>query len=392
MDNDATYDGGAIGNRFDGVLTVVDSLLIRNTARHGAGIDNRDTLIVSGVTFNGNSARTWGGGIYNYTGVVTVTNSTFTGNGVNTDAGGGICNNQGTLDVRASAFTHNHAQLTGGGIYNEDIATIADTTFDRNTTARGGGIFHNAGAYGTSILVVTGCDFTSNYAASNGAGIYNNSQLTVTDSTFSHNSGQWGGGIENFNTLYVAKSTFYSNVVTDTGGGICTHGSLTVTNSTFYSNTAGVRGGGINNNGGSVLVTNSTFVDNASDDGSGLRNEETATLVNTMMANDLAGGNCTGLALEAASTHGLATDATCSPGFTQTTAGDLALSWQGWVFEVLTDSVAIDAGTNLGCPTTDQLGRPRPQDGDGDGDAVCDIGAYELSVMDQTIYLPLVLR
>lgn len=102
--NNATYDGGAIGNRFDGVLTVVDSLLISNTARHGAGIDNRDTLIVSGVTFNGNSARTWGGGIYNYTGVVTVTNSTFTGNGMDTDAGGGSATIRAPLTCAPASF------------------------------------------------------------------------------------------------------------------------------------------------------------------------------------------------------------------------------------------------------------------------------------------------
>ncbi len=42
-------------------------------------------------------------------------------------------------------------------------------------------------------------------------------------------------------------------------------------------------------------------------------------------------------------------------------------------------AVAIDAGTNAGCPATDQRGAPRPFDGDDDEVPVCDVGAFEVS-------------
>jgi hypothetical protein len=43
----------------------------------------------------------------------------------------------------------------------------------------------------------------------------------------------------------------------------------------------------------------------------------------------------------------------------------------------LSGSPAIDAGSNTGCPETDQRGARRPQSGDGNSSAICDIGAFE---------------
>ena len=76
----------------------------------------------------------------------------------------------------------------------------------------------------------------------------------------------------------------------------------------------------------------------------------------------------------------------------QLTSTALALNWQGWIFALISDSVAINTGTNTGCPPTDQLGYPRPQDGEGDGIASCDVGSHEFSRMKVRIYLPLVLK
>ena len=48
---------------------------------------------------------------------------------------------------------------------------------------------------------------------------------------------------------------------------------------------------------------------------------------------------------------------------------------------LLPDSPAIDAGDNATCLTTDQRGATRPVDGDASGAPDCDIGAFELGVI-----------
>jgi len=79
--------GGGIRN--EGVLTVTNSTFSGNSAMWGGGIANQgDTLTVTNSTFSGNSA-TWGGGIYNQVGTLKVTNSTLSGNLAN-NLGGGI--------------------------------------------------------------------------------------------------------------------------------------------------------------------------------------------------------------------------------------------------------------------------------------------------------------
>jgi len=52
---------------------------------------------------------------------------------------------------------------------------------------------------------------------------------------------------------------------------------------------------------------------------------------------------------------------------------------------LLLGSPAFGAGTNTGCPATDQRGIVRPQG------ILCDIGAFE-RVVAQTVFLPLVAK
>jgi len=45
---------------------------------------------------------------------------------------------------------------------------------------------------------------------------------------------------------------------------------------------------------------------------------------------------------------------------------------------LLPGSPAIDAGTDIDAPVTDQRGAPRPADGNGDQVVAFDIGAFEV--------------
>jgi hypothetical protein len=78
----------------------------------------------------------------------------------------------------------------GGGILNEGILTITDSTFSHNRTPANGGGIYNVGT-----LIVTDSTFSDNNSVDDyGGGIYNVGTLTVTDSTFSGNGATWPGG------------------------------------------------------------------------------------------------------------------------------------------------------------------------------------------------------
>jgi len=139
------------------------------------------------------------------------------------------------------------------------------------------------------------------------------------------------------------------NTPTGSGGGISNSGTLTLTNST-------VEGNDVNSTGG------------------GIKNSNSMTLLNSIIANSLNGGDCINEGT-LSSTNNLIEDGTCSSAFSPGTDPNLGpLQDNGGptqTYALLPGSPAIDAGTNDGCPDTDQRGVTRPING------TCDIGAYE---------------
>ncbi len=117
--------GGAIRN--DGTLTLTRCTVAGNeTDFRGGGIANTGTLEIVSSTISGNFSGTTGegqaasgGGIYSEGGSVTVTNSTISGNGAESDQisdfGGGIFTT-GSLTIESATITDNGAN-EGAGIY-----------------------------------------------------------------------------------------------------------------------------------------------------------------------------------------------------------------------------------------------------------------------------------
>jgi hypothetical protein len=386
---DNTAPGGVAGAIYnDGVTTIVSSTLSANLAGAGlaGAIYNADTLTVSNSTFSANFGGYAGGAIIN-DGSLNVSNSSFDHN--QSGAGGAIDNN-GLATISGSTFFSNTVSSGyGGAIYNGSTVTITASTFLTNTAGNGGAAIYNSGSAAIAGTTLSGNAVAVGHA---GGGIYNDlsSTLAFDTGTLAGNSapGGFGGGVYNSGWLTVTAATLSGNAVSaGLGGGVYNDsaGSLVVVNSTFSGNFGGMAGGGIIA-GGPVTVTNCTFYDNYQGGlvGSG---SDPFTVKNTIVANNT-NYDCSGTITSLG--HNLDGADTCA----FAAGGDLTnidplvgpLADNGGptlTHALLPGSPAINAGTNAGCPPTDQRGVSRPRFG------TCDIGAFEFVLR---VYLPLLLK
>ena len=207
INNRVVFDAGTNTENYAGALAFVNSKVIVNNMS-GLTFEN------NGITSNSTGSK-FGGGFYNYTGTITsLTDSTFTGNYIESAAGyshggafntrfgkigtmsgltfdsnyikgveaigGAICIDAGTTgSLTDSVFTNNYTEATtsrsyGGALY-LNSATIEDKldnlTFEKNYTksnannANGGAVGMNDG----EIENFTNSTFTGNYAEGNNA-------------------------------------------------------------------------------------------------------------------------------------------------------------------------------------------------------------------------------
>ncbi|MFC1464965.1 MAG: choice-of-anchor Q domain-containing protein [Candidatus Brachytrichaceae bacterium NZ_4S206] len=276
-----------------------------------------------------------------------------------------------TLIVRD--VTIRNGQLTdasGAGILSWGALELRNVIIENNIASKvsgdpvGGGFCIGCGpGTGSGVLEQV---IIRNNQANRGGGIFSNRPLTITATSIISNTAVVGGAIENY-------------------------GALTLVNSTISSNTATSYAGGIRHNVGSLSILNSTVAYNQS---RGVYAEAGTTLAlrNTIIAHTIGGINCDGGSSVSSQGHNLSDDNSCAAWFTAT--GDLnnvnpllgPLQNNGGptpTHALLPGSPAVNAGTNAGCPSTDQRGVSRPQG------PSCDIGAVE---MFYPSYLPIVLR
>jgi hypothetical protein len=153
------------GNGANIVIDIYNSRVVtlsNITIRHGrnsvgAGIDNENGLLtINNSTISGNASFVkyccaYGAGIYNgSSSVLTINNSTISGNGAScgrlgcATQGGGILND-GKLIINNSTIAGNtargHFGSQGGGIYNQAVVFINNSTVHGNGANEGGGIY-----------------------------------------------------------------------------------------------------------------------------------------------------------------------------------------------------------------------------------------------------------
>jgi hypothetical protein len=314
--SNTTVDGGHLGRVFTistGVTATIQNLTIQNGYAVGGG----------------------GGGILNL-GILTVNNSTITGNST-TYIGGGIFDegvfihgvpNPGELTINGSTISGNSAEA-GGGIANIATMTLSNSTISSNSSSCGGGM----DTVGT--VTITGSTFSGNSAVYSGSGLineisYSSLTATVINSTFS------GDAIVNMGTIAISFSTLSVDPLNGLGG-LANSGLATVKNS--------------------IIATTS---------GIGIGPTICSGFITTLGTNLTTDPSCwTNSLIVPPQLIKLGPLALNAPGTTETEA-------------VLEGSSAIDAAADCtdvsGNPvTTDQRGVPRRDN----GETACDIGAYE---------------
>jgi polymorphic membrane protein len=356
------------------------------------------TLVIENVTFANNVCSqagndVGGGALYAQGGLVTIRNSTFTGNrGGN---GGAIGNLQARFTIEDTLFQGNTTNAhvgdggNGGAIYIDGSGngqlTIRRSVFSGNSASWIGGAIHTYMYAGASGMTIEDSYFDGNSTQQNGGAIYHqNGALTIQRSTFSANTTRGQGGalwLLQATPTAITNSTFSGNSATGIppnngssglGGAILINASTvaTITHSTIANNHADWVGGAITGGAGSGSST---------------------TLRGTLVANNTAanggnpwniGQNCSSQLLDGggnmqfpAKNPNDGNDRNCTAGVMIAQPNLSALAGQGGATQVMapnSGSPAIDAVAS-GCPppATDQRGRPRPEG------ARCDVGAVE---------------
>lgn len=340
--------GGIEDNSGTSTIMLTNVILNENTTAAAPGnggglhITGGGSAMISGGSVTNNTAALQGGGLWNGTGTMTVSNVMIDGNVASgasaADGGGGIFNTNGTLIVENSTITNNIANGTsgnGGGIFSAagDV-TVTDTDIMTNSANRAGGAIEiiagtltvndselsgndvnggagmpnpgNGGALhvsGTATIVFNGGMVNNNMAAREGGGLWNQtgSVMTVNNVTLDGNTAAGGatddGGGAIFNnggTLNVNGSTLSNNAATGLlgrGGGIHVHmGTANVMLTTISGNTALTNGGGIFNNAELTLNANTITLNSATISGGGVSNssEMSPMVKNTIIAGNLA--------------------------------------------------------------------------------------------------------
>jgi large repetitive protein len=379
--NQTTGLGGAIYYSGTGDVAITNCTLALGDGTSGAGacyIGTPGNLSISGSHIQNNSTSGTAGGVY--------------------FIGGGASN----LSIQNSDFTDNTSIGPGGGLYATHGGTLTLTnvavTGNIGAAAPGGGLY----TAGHGAATISGCRIEENTLTSGpGGGWYDSAAgaVTITNTSISRNAthnGVPGGG---YYAALPGGLTMIGCTVADNeasgpgadGGGLLYSSGIVanVTNSTFSGNSAGHWGGGVLA-AGPMTFTNCTLADNSALAGGGAvyRAAGAVTLRNTILTNSPVGGNCGGGAMTSDGSN-IDSGATCA----LAGVGDLnnadpkigPLQNNGgptFTRALLGGSPAIDSGSAVFCPGTDQRGVARPLDGNGDGVAACDRGAFEVQDCD----------
>jgi predicted outer membrane repeat protein len=221
--NIAAGDGGAV----QGVSVVTNSFFQQNSA--GAGGALSGSVTISDSTFHGNFATGGDGGAVLGSG--TILRSVFDANGSSNGSGGAVVLSGGTItDSWFLGNIANGTQGNGGAVdVGNNAVTISGSTFEGNGANFRGGAFVGGG--GATLINDT---FDRNSANSDGGAIFSQNGLILNNVTITRNlsvagvaggiAGGGAGGGDDITNSIIAGNTNGSGTNPDCSGNLNSHG------------------------------------------------------------------------------------------------------------------------------------------------------------------------
>ena len=306
--------GGAVVITSVGTVIVIgnDAVTLRDLtvqSMEDRGISANGTdLVLERVTVQGGQGDRSGAGLYQFSGTLTVRDSTFTNNDAGSASGGHIATSSAQVTVLDSTFTGGTAQKGGAIFLSNSTAEISGCTFDGNSAVafdqdgRGGAVRDEGGT-----LTIRDSIFTDNRAEGGfgGAVSLNGSSYIIDSCEMSDNAAieQFGGAVAAWNSDgSISGSRFSGNTTSDdTGTGIAdggavaslgdTSGSLALSTSTFTTNDAANDGGGLYVALGEIHIDDCTFETNYAASGAAvyISSSSVATVYSSTFSGNLGG-------------------------------------------------------------------------------------------------------
>jgi hypothetical protein len=197
------------------LATLIDSTVSQNFAQTGGGISlrhNSQNLVLTRTLVSGNTGESGGGIATNGHDVVTITDSTISGNSVSELVPGGALGG-GVLDIGGGTWTITGSTFTGNSASGHNTSANA-------TNIYGGAMGENGGATITMLNTTIVGNSLTNTAAGlvSGAGLFGEGggtwtlrNVTVAGNTVNGGTGATGGGVAATSGFYVLVNSIVAN-------------------------------------------------------------------------------------------------------------------------------------------------------------------------------------
>ncbi len=203
-----------------GVVTTTANITGSNAYHVIRNIGVSSTTVLDGFTITAGQADVGGnncpdncgGGMLNIRSSLVISQVSFSGNSAAVN-GGGMFNDRSNPEMSQISFSGNSAATNGGGMYNIDNSNpeMSQISFSGNSAATNGGGMYNIGNSNPEMSQVS---FSGNNAANFGGGMYNidNSNPEMSQVSFSGNRADNGGGMFNTDSNpQIINSIFWGN-------------------------------------------------------------------------------------------------------------------------------------------------------------------------------------